>query len=268
MSPAGFLAALIAGSGVFLALTGLRRRVLGDRLSGYLGEGTTPRHQGRRRRATPMPSPNTLSRLTAAGGGAALGGLLAAGQLFATARPASAPALITLGAGGGLLWHRLRRKQAADARALRLRRELPTVADTLALSVLAGESVAGAIERFTTTSRGVAAEELGTALARHRTGCGLAEALTGTAQASAHAEGTRLYELLGHAHQTGGRLADALADLAIDYRAALARDLTAEGGRRALAAYGPILALMVPVTLLFLMYPTLTGLSALSHPTP
>jgi tight adherence protein C len=263
MNPAGLLTALMAGSGVFLALTGLRRRVLGDRLSGYLNEPTTPGHQGRRRRATPIPSPNTVSLLAAAGGGAALGGLL-----FATAQPASAPALIALGAGGGLLWHRLRRKQTADARALRLRRELPTVADTLALSVLAGESVAGAIERFTTTSRGVAAEELGTALARHRAGYGLAEALAGTAEASAHAEGTRLYELLGHAHQTGGRLADALADLAVDYRAALARDLTAEGGRRALAAYGPILALMVPVTLLFLMYPTLTGLSALSHPTP
>lgn len=77
-----------------------------------------------------------------------------------------------------------------------------------------------------------------------------------------------MYDLLGHAHRTGGRLADALADLAVDYRASLARDLTAEGGRRALAAYGPILALMVPVTLLFLMYPTLAGLGALSTPYP
>jgi hypothetical protein len=32
-----------------------------------------------------------------------------------------------------------------------------------------------------------------------------------------------------------------------------------------MAAYGPILALMVPVSLLFLMYPTLTGLNALSQ---
>ncbi len=104
--------------------------------------------------------------------------------------------------------------------------------------------------------------------ADHRTGRGLPEALNLASARSAHAEAGRLYDLLGHAHRSGGRLADSLADLAVDYRAALARDLTAEGGRRALAAYGPILALMVPVTLLFLMYPTLTGLAALSSPAP
>ena len=153
----------------------------------------------------------------------------------------------------GLLAHRIRRKRAAEERASRLLRELPTVADTLALSVLAGESVGGAIARFTAGSAGVAAEELGTVLAEHGAGRGLGEALSRAASATAHAEAGRLYDLLGHAHRTGGRLADALADLAVDYRAALARDLTAEGGRRALAAYGPILALMVPVTLLFLI---------------
>jgi tight adherence protein C len=127
--------------------------------------------------------------------------------------------------------------------------------------------VGGALERFVGGSRGVAAEELGAVLADHRAGRGLAEALNRAAGVAAHAEAGRLYDLLGHAHRTGGRLADALADLAVDYRAALARDLTAEGGRRALAAYGPILALMIPVTLLFLMYPTLAGLAALSSPT-
>ena len=62
----------------------------------------------------------------------------------------------------------------------------------------------------------------------------------------------------------GGRLADALTGLAADYRAGLERELVAEGGRRALSTYGPILALMIPVTLLFLMYPTLAGLRELS----
>ena len=47
--------------------------------------------------------------------------------------------------------------------------------------------------------------------------------------------------------------------------AALVTALLLQAG---LAAYGPILGLMVPVTLLFLMYPTLTGLAALSSPAP
>lgn len=222
--------------------------------------------------ARPAPrarlGPAVAARLGAAAAGAGVGALFAAGHLFTAALPSQAPALIGLGAAAGLLAQRIRRTQAAAGRAARLLRELPTVADTLALSVLAGDSVGGAIERFAAASSGVAAEELRTALDRHRAGSGLADALARAAATTAHPEAGRLYDLLGHAHRTGGRLADALADLAVDYRAALARDLTAEGGRRAIAAYGPILALMVPVTLLFLMYPTLTGLAALSSPSP
>ena len=51
---------------------------------------------------------------------------------------------------------------------------------------------------------------------------------------------------------------------AVDRRAALEREMAIEGGRRALTGYGPILGLMIPTTLLFLMYPTLAGLDALS----
>jgi tight adherence protein C len=262
------LAALLAAAGAFLLSGPAAHPALGDRLGEYLGA----------RAGRPAPAPGqagrfargeaAAARLAAAAAGAAIGALFAAGHLFTSAVPAQAPVLIALGAVAGVLAQRIRRKRAAAGRATRLLRELPTVADTLALSVLAGESVGGAIERFAAGSRGVAAEELGTALAAHREGAGLEEALARAAATTAHPEAGRLYDLLGHAHRTGGRLADALADLAVDYRATLARDLTAEGGRRALAAYGPILALMVPVTLLFLMYPTLAGLAALSSPTP
>jgi tight adherence protein C len=260
-------AALLAAVGAFLLAVARPRLALGDRLGGYLSPGSPQALAAGRTLRSPL-GPALAARVTAGLAGAGIGALIAAGHLFTSAIPAQAPALISLGAAAGLLAQRIRRKRAAEGRATRLLRELPTVADTLALSVLAGESVGGAIERFAGTSRGVAAEELGAALAGHRAGRGLAEALTRAAATTAHAEAGRLYDLLSHAHRTGGRLADALADLAIDYRAALARDLTAEGGRRALAAYGPILALMVPVTLLFLMYPTLTGLAALSSVTP
>jgi hypothetical protein len=40
--------------------------------------------------------------------------------------------------------------------------------------------------------------------------------------------------------------------------------MTEEGGRRALVGYGPILGLMIPTTLAFLIYPTLAGLDALA----
>lgn len=259
-------AALLAAAALFLMVEAHPRLALVDRLGAYLDPEAATAMRPRRLRGHPGPA--VAARLGAASAGAGMGALLAAGHLFTSALPSQAPAFIGLGAVAGLLAQRIRRKRAAEAQAARLLRELPTVADTLALSILAGESVAGAVERFVGGSRGVAAEELGTALAEHRAGDALAEALARRATSTAHPEAGRLYDLLAHAHRTGGRLADALADLAVDHRAALARDLTAEGGRRALAAYGPILALMVPVTLLFLMYPTLAGLAALSAPSP
>jgi len=263
------LAALCAAAAFFLLATAGRRLPLAEHLAAYLapaaGASVAPAHPATRAGRLPAA---LASHLAPAAAGAAAGWLLASGHLFVQATPGATPALMAVGAGAALLGQRLRRRRAAEMRALHLRRELPTVADTLALSVLAGESVSGAVEHLATTSRGVAAAELAAIAAEHRTGRGLPEALARASSATAHAEAGRLYDLLGHAHRSGGRLADALADLAVDYRAALARDLTAEGGRRALAAYGPILALMVPVTLLFLMYPTLTGLAALSSPAP
>lgn len=186
----------------------------------------------------------------------------AAGVLLAlTTSPGRTVSLAIVGGLGGLLVRRALDTTRRQRRGARLIQELPTVADTLALHVLAGESVATALGRFTSAARGVAAEELtGATLGPE----GLEAALRRASATTAHPEAARLYDLLGHAHRTGGRLAEALGELAVDYRAAITRDLTAEGGRRALATYGPILALMIPVTLLFLMYPTLAGLSALS----
>ncbi len=262
------LASLLAAAAAFLLGTAGRRPAVGDHLAAYLAPDASaaaaPRPSSRRIRLTGA----AISRLGAAGAGAAAGWLLASGNLFVEATPGATLSLPALGAAAGLLVRRLRHRRAAQARALHLRRELPTVADTLALSVLAGASVGGAVEQFAAASRGVAAAELGAVATDHRKGLGFPDALRLAAERTTHAEAGRLYDLLGHAHRSGGRLADALAELAVDYRAALSRDLTAEGGRRALAAYGPILALMVPVTLLFLMYPTLTGLSALSTPAP
>lgn len=257
------LAGLLTAGAVFLLVRRRGRPALGDRLTAYLGSATRPPAPA----ARPAFAADLVARLAPAGAGVAAGWLLGTGSLFLPAAGANRPWLAVAGGAAGLLARRIRVRHRADSRARRLQRELPTVADTMALSVLAGDSVAGAAARFAASSRGVAAEELAAVVADHHSGRGLNEALSAAAGRSAHPEAARLFELLGHAHRTGGRLAEALGELAVDYRAALARDLTAEGGRRALASYGPILALMVPVTLLFLMYPTLTGLAALSSAT-
>jgi tight adherence protein C len=205
-----------------------------------------------------------LRRFATAAAGVVIGALVSQGDLFVEGPGRAVLPLATLGAATGWLvfgmWISTRRAR----RARRLRFELPIVTDALSLNVIAGESVATAIRRYVDESTGVAAEELRLAIDEVEDGRGISESLQRNTRRTADAEAARLYTLLAHAHDTGGRLADALGELGTDFRAALAHDLTAEGGRRALTTYGPVLALMVPVTLLFLLYPTLVGLRSLA----
>jgi tight adherence protein C len=250
------VAAAAAGTAAFLLATGRRTPAgrLTVRLAAYIGASAAP---GSAR--SPRLSRLTMRRAAAAGTGAAVGALIA------LADPGRSVA--AMGAGGavcGLLGVGLAAARSRDRHRRALRGELPTVADALALAVLAGEPVGAAIEDLCRRSQGATAGELSEALRSHREGASLHEALVSAARRAGHPDAARLYETLAHAHQTGGRLADRLADLATDFRAGIARDLTAEGGRRALAVYAPILALQIPVTLLFLIYPTLVGLGELS----
>jgi Flp pilus assembly protein TadB len=138
------------------------------------------------------------------------------------------------------------------------------VADALAMQIVSGESVSTATGRVASSTTGVASDELDAALFEAEHERSFPEALVEAGKSSAHADGRRLYETLAHAHMAGGRLSESLTNLSADFRASLERDLMSEGGKRAIASYGPILALMVPTALLFLLYPTLLGLRALS----
>lgn len=254
--------AMLAGAAAFLAVSLPKARPIVARVGDYLRPAELGQPQ-----AHPLGGLlRSLSpdRLVAAAGGALVGVLLAQGDLFLQGPGRASLPLALLGAAAGWLLLGMYRSTRAQQRSRRLRLELPVVADSLALHVIAGESVGTAIDYFVGSAHGVASEEFAAVLDAHRDGASLAEALQSAGRTTADDEAQRLFALLAHAHDTGGRLADALTDLSADYRSALARDLTAEGGRRALATYGPVLIFMVPVTLLFLLYPTLAGLRSLA----
>jgi tight adherence protein C len=238
------MSALLLAAAAALAILSVRSGTVD--IGRYLGS----RAAKRRRRIRVRPP---LGALWGAGLGACLGLVASEARQMVS--------LAILGALGGALAVRSVGSTRRQSRSRRLAEELPTVTDTLALHVLAGASVTGAITAFTDACRGVAAEELTKAITSND---GLEFGLRSASEETAYPDAARLYDLLGHAHRTGGRLADSLLDLSAEYRASRADELTAEGGRRALAAYGPILAFMIPVTFLFLMYPTLAGLNALS----
>ncbi len=249
--------AMLAGVAVMCCWLAIRPSRIADRVSVYLELEQEP---------TPDDalSPDRLPIVLWGCGGATVGVLAAQGDLFLSGAGRSAPALAVLGAIGALMVRRARLTTLADRRVRRLRFELPVIADALAMHVVTGESVATAIRNVHTSTTGVARDELAAVLERTEAGEGLRESLAEAARTSIHADGSRLYESLAHAHAVGGRLTQVLTDLAEDFRAALERDITSESGKRAIAAYGPVLALMVPTSLLFLLYPTLLGLKSLS----
>jgi tight adherence protein C len=260
-----FVIAAISAGAVYLAVSLPTRQRISVRVGDYLNPSRNLRVSARSTLLLDwIQGEHTVNRLIATAAGVLAGLLVAQGDLFVQGRGRSALPLALLGGIGSWLVFGMHRSANAQRRGRRIRFELPVVADTLALHIVAGESVGTAIERFVEESDGVAADELSSLLSTHQGGLSLTEALQQAGTATADDEAQRLYALLAHAHDTGGRLAESLTELSTDYRAALSRDLTAEGGKRALATYGPVLALMVPVTLLFLMYPMLAGLRSLA----
>ncbi len=265
--------ALVLAAGILLIATAGPAASLSERVGKYLRPISPPDESDHDAiRAHPAAAAGLdwskgeilLRRSGVAAVGGLIGVLVSQGDLFVEGPGRSVLPLAALGAITGWLVFGMWVSTRRDRRARRLRFELPVVTDALSLHIIAGESVATAIQRYIDGSTGVAAEEMQIAISEVEEGRGISESLQRNTRRTADTEAARLYTLLAHAHDTGGRLADALGELGTDYRAALARDLTAEGGRRALTTYGPVLALMVPVTLLFLIYPTLVGLRSLA----
>lgn len=237
------MVALLTGAGCFSLVIAFWRRPMFGRLEEYVAPSPD-----RGQFVLPKLSPASVI-------GAAVGGLAMS--------KAAVPGMM-IGAVAGAVFARIRDAARARRARTRLGQELPAIADLLSLHVLSGDSVIGSMKRVCAEASGVAVREIDGILQDVGGGLGLPEAVQAAVRGSAHPDAGRLYEMLGQAHRTGSRLIDALTMFATDRRAAIARELAAEGGRRALTGYGPIIGLMIPTTLVFLMYPTLAGLRALS----
>jgi len=253
-----WLLALATAGAVYLLIVPTKRTTMAASLEPYLV--VRPDGFDARRRSLSIPAGGSM----AAVGGAFVGLLAAQGDLFLAGRSRSSIALATLGAGAGWVLWSMRQTNLRERRARRLRFELPVITDAISLHIVAGESIVESIRAVSQETNGVSAEELRDVMSALESGEGLPDALVEASRITAHPDAVRLYGTLSHAHTTGGRLGPALGDLAVDYRAALERDLTTESGKRAIATYGPVLALMVPTALVFLIYPTLLGLRTLA----
>jgi tight adherence protein C len=149
---------------------------------------------------------------------------------------------------------------AVDRRSTRMIAEFPTIAELLALAVGAGEGAVGALERVVGLSHGELTKELRHALADARSGAPLVAALERTAARTALPALARFVDGMAIAVERGTPLADVLRAQAADVREAGRRALLEAGGRKEIAMLVPIVFIVLPVTIIFALFPGFYGL--------
>jgi tight adherence protein C len=197
------------------------------------------------------------------GGGGLLAGI-AASLLFSangSFRPVPLLVLCIICAVTGVLARDRWLSREVAKREERMMAEFPTIAELLALAVAAGEGAIGALERVTRISRGELSRELARALADARSGASLVQALQGIATRTSLPPLARFVDGVAIAVERGTPLAEVLRAQAVDVREAGKRALLEAGGRKEIAMMVPVVFLVLPVTVLFALFPGFFGFS-------
>ena len=262
IAPAGSESGLVPWSGLAaVAMPSVRRA--GRRLDGVLG-GTA----SLRRRLEQAGAETTVEQLRVeqlAWGAGAFGVVFVAVLLCLAGGAgisAVAAALLCLSAFvSGVLAREQALSRRVRVRTERIESEFPTVAELFALAVAAGEGAHGATSRVTRACSGELARELGVVLDDTRGGRGFAAALRAMADRLAVPSVTRFVEGLVIAVERGTPLADVVRAQAADARDARRRELMETAGRREIAMLVPVVFLVLPVTVVFALFPGFYGLS-------
>lgn len=169
--------------------------------------------------------------------------------------------LLALAAVAGVIARDQALTRSVQRRLDRLRTELPTVIEMLAMAVGAGASLAAALERVSLTGHGVVAAELSRVLDDTRVGLALVPALHQMASRNELNEMGRFVDAVVVAVERGTPLADVLSAQAADAREAGRRALIEAGGRKEIGMMVPVVFLVLPLSVLFVLFPGFYGLS-------
>jgi tight adherence protein C len=197
------------------------------------------------------------SRQLGWGIGAALLGL-AVPLALAPVRPVS-PALIAaivlVAAACGIVFCDRMLQRAAQKRLARITSELPTVLEFLTLSLSAGEGILDALRRVGRVSHGELATEFSAVVMRVNTGVPLAECLNALAAGMRLPSLTRCIDQVTGALERGTPLTEVLRAQAQDARDDAKRELLEVAGKKEVAMLVPLVFLILPVTIIFAIYP-------------
>jgi Flp pilus assembly protein TadB len=164
---------------------------------------------------------------------------------------ASAVAGFVVGATG----FRRRVEAAVERRAARLRHELYTVNQLLALHVRTGAGPMQAVQRIVERGRGAVVDELQAIVEWARGGMAEAEAFRRAAALTPEPSAARTYQLFATGTERGADLATALLALSEDIRDARREQLHKDAVRKRAAMLLPTIAILAPIMLLFIAAP-------------
>lgn len=157
-----------------------------------------------------------------------------------------------LGFAYGVLSARGRIDKAVTERRERMRGELYTINQLIAMRTRVGGGVADAIRHVVIRGNGAFVDELAEVLRLHESGVAMSAALERAASLTSEPEAARTYSVLATAQERGADLGEALLDLSRDLRAARREELQRDASRRRLLMVIPIVVILAPIVLLFI----------------
>jgi pilus assembly protein TadC len=193
-----------------------------------------------------------LRQLATLAGWGGLGTAVAVSLRLPAAR---ALAVLVLSLVVGATRQRGRIDRVIEDRRNRMRIEIYTVNQLLALRVRTGGGVVHAVQQLVHRGRGEAIGELAEALRLHRAGMRATDAFMRIAGLTPEPACARTYSLLAAAEERGADLATALLDLAEDVREARREAIRRAATKRRAAMLVPIIGVLAPVMLLFVGAP-------------
>lgn len=186
-------------------------------------------------------------------------GLTIAGVLFSTGATLSIAviAVVVLPAFIGFQAVTFMAKKSAQRRIKRLCSELPTVWEFLALSMTAGESLLDALKRLSRTGSGDLTEEFARVIRCIDAGDSLSAALDEMRDRLHIIPLSRGLEQIQNGLHRGTPLSGVLQAQASDAREDAKRELLESAGKKEVGMLIPLVFLILPVTILFAVFPGL-----------
>lgn len=169
--------------------------------------------------------------------------------------------LLACGVLGPLLGLDAHLSSTVRKRSQSMGQELPDIVDLLALSVGAGLSIRGALEHVENIGCGALSQEISRVLDDVRSGKSLETSLNAMARRCGNPSVERFSDALIVSLRRGTSLGEVLRAQANDARESARRELLEEGGRKEIRMLIPVVFLIMPITILFTLYPSVKAIS-------